>query len=131
MKTKEIPKQDWPWFLDMFSRKHEGWLITMEIFRNDIGDQVQESELKFEGITDEWDEVSGNSIVIMTGDDPDAHITHRINLPTHISLQETDDAMDAALFIKSADGTTECLRFRSLIPEWIDGVVPSVTHVRL
>lgn len=131
MKTKEIPKEDWPWFFDMFSREHEGWLITMEIFRNDIGDQVQESELKFEGITDEWDEVSGNSIIVMTGDQPGAHITHRINFPTHVCLQETDDAMDAALFIKSADGTTECLRFRSLIPEWIDGVVPDVMHVQL
>jgi hypothetical protein len=129
MNAKEIAKDNWPQFFETFSRQHEGWLITMEIFRNDIGDQVQESELKFEGITDEWDEVSGNSLIVMTGDSRHVHITHTIQLATHVSLQETDDGADAALFIKSADGTTECLRFRSLIPEWIDGVEPSVTHV--
>lgn len=132
MKTREIPKAGWTQFFDTFSRQHEGWLITMEIFRNDIGDQVQERELKFGGITDEWDEVSGNSIIVMTGGNCDAHITHSINLPTHVSLQQTDDGADAALFIKSADGTIECLRLRSpMLPEWVDGVVPSETNVPL
>ena len=132
MKIKEIPKEEWAQFFDAFSRQHEGWLITTEIFRNDIGDQVQERELEFEGITDEWDEVSGNSIIVMTGGNRDVHITHSITLPTHVSLQQTDEGADAALFIKSAGGTIECLRFRSpMLPEWVDGVVPSVTHVPL
>lgn len=132
MKTREIPKEEWTQFFDRFSRQHEGWLITMEIFRSDIGDQVQECELTFQGITDEWDEVSGNSIFVMTGSSPDAHMTHNVEFPTHVSLQQTEDGAEAALFIKSADGTTQCLRFRSpMLPEWVDGVVPSVTHVPL
>ena len=32
MKTKEIPKEEWPKFFDAFSRQHEGWLVTIEIF---------------------------------------------------------------------------------------------------
>lgn len=132
MDTKEIPRNEWTNFFDIFSRQYEGSLITMEVFRNDIGDQIQERELAFAGITHEWDEVSGNSIIVMTGSNPDAHITHSINLPTHVCLQQSVDGNEAALFIKSADGTTECLRFRSpMLPEWVDGVVPDVMHVPL
>ena len=31
MKTKETPKNEWPEFFDSFSRKHEGWLVNVEI----------------------------------------------------------------------------------------------------
>jgi len=48
-------------------RTHEGWLATLEILEADIGAQVEERELAFEGITDEWDEVQGNTISIIAG----------------------------------------------------------------
>ena len=132
MKTREIPKEEWTQFFDRFSRKHEGCLITMEIFGDEIGAQVQDRELTFQGITDEWDEVSGNTITVMTGGKTDEYITHNIDLPTEVSLEQTDDGDDLAIAIKSADATTALLRFRSpMLPEWIDGVVPSVTQVPL
>ena len=124
MKTREISRSEWPEFFDSFSRQHEGWLVTLEIFGTDIGAQVQEHELAFEGIVDEWDEVQGNQIVIMVGSKPDDHITHNISRPTHVSLEQTDEGADAALAIKSADGVTALLRFRSpMLPEMVDGVV--------
>ena len=124
MKTKEIPKNEWPEFFDSFSRQHEGWLVTLEIFGTDIGAQVEERELAFEGIVDEWDEVQGNEIVIMIGAKPDDHITHSISRPTQVSLEQTNEGADAALAIKSGDGTTTLLRFRSpMLPEMVDGVV--------
>jgi len=132
MQTKEIPKDEWTAFFDGFSRKHEGWLVNLEIFGSEIGAQVQHRELTFGGITDEWDEIGGNRIFVMTGGKPDDHITHCIIRPTQVSLEQTEDGADAALAIKSADGTTALLRFRSpMLPEWVDGVVPSVTHVPL
>ena len=130
MKTREIPKEEWTQFFDSFSRQHEGWLITMEIFGDEIGAQVQDRKLKLQGITDEWDEVSGNSITVMTGGKTEEHITHNIDLPTQVSLEQTDDGTDVALAIKSVDGTTALLRFCSpMPPQWVDGVVPSVMQV--
>jgi hypothetical protein len=124
MKTKEILKSEWPEFFDSFSRQHEGWLVTLEILGSDIGAQVEERELAFEGIVDEWDEVQGNQIVIMMGTRPDDHITHAISRPTQVSLEETEEGADAALAIKSADGVTALVRFRSpMLPEMVDGVV--------
>ena len=124
MKTKEIPKDEWPEFFDRFSRQYEGWLVTLEILAADIGAQVEEQNLAFEGIVHEWDAIQGNEIMIMVGAKPDNHITHSISHPVQVSLEQTDEGADAALAIKSAGGTTALLRFRSpMLPEMVDGIV--------
>jgi hypothetical protein len=123
MQTKEIPKNEWTGFFDSFSRRHEGWLVNLEIFGPEIGAQVEERELALEGITDEWDETEGNIIMIMTGVKAEDHITHSITHPTEVSLEQTDEGADAALAIKSGDGTTTLLRFRAaVLPELVDAV---------
>jgi hypothetical protein len=124
MKTKRIPRSEWPKFFDSFSRKHEGWLATLEIFATDIGAQVEERELAFEGIVDEWDEALGNQIIIMMGAKPDDHITHTVGRPTNISLEQTDEGADVALAITSEGGAVALLRFRSpMLPEMVDDLV--------
>jgi hypothetical protein len=123
MKTKEIPKNEWPKFFDNFSRQHEGWLLTLEIFGKEFGAQVQERELVFEGIVDEWDEIHGNQIVIMVGEKPEDHITHSITRPTQVSVEQTDEGVSAVLAIKSADGVMALMRFRSpMLPEIVEGL---------
>lgn len=125
MKTKEIPREEWAEFFDSFSRKHEGWLVNLEVLGPEIGAQVEERQLALEGITDEWDENQGNTIMIMAGAKPDDHITHSIARPTEVSLEQTDEGADAALAIKGADGTTALLTFRSVVlPEMVDAVGP-------
>ena len=123
MKTKEIPRNEWQEFFNIFSRQHEGWLVTLEILGSEIGAQVEEHGLPFEGIVDEGDEVQGHEIVMMFGAKPDDHITHSISNPATVSLEQTDEGADAALAIKSADGVTALLRFRSaVLPEMVDAV---------
>ena len=123
MKTKEIPKEEWGKFFDNFSRRHEGWEVTLEILGAEIGAQVEERELAFQGIVDEWDEIKGNEIMIMAGARPDDHITHTIGNATQVSLEQTEGGADVALAIKSADGLTALLRFRSpMFPELVDGL---------
>lgn len=123
MQTKEIPKNEWTGFFDSFSRKHEGWRVSVEIFGSELGAQIEQREVALEGITDEWDEVEGNTIMIMTGVKPEGHITHSITHPTAVSLEQTDEGADVALAIKSNDGTMTLLRFRSaVLPEMVDAV---------
>jgi len=118
MKTKEIPRNEWREFFNIFSRQHESWLVTLEIFGSEIGAQVEERGLAFEGIVDE-----GHEILMMFGTRPDDHITHSISNPATVSLEQTDEGADAALAIKSADGVTALLRFRSaVLPEMVDAV---------
>jgi hypothetical protein len=124
MQTRQIPKSEWPAFLDRFSRQHEGWLVKLEIFNPDLGAQVQETGLALEGLTGECDEAGGNTIMIMAGNEPDNHVTHSISNPTEVSLEQTDEGADAALSIKSADGTTALLSFRAaVLPETVDALI--------
>ncbi|MGH9875267.1 MAG: DUF5335 family protein [Pyrinomonadaceae bacterium] len=123
MKTKQIPKSEWPAFFDSFSRQHEGWLVNLQILGSEIGAQVEERELALEGITDEWDETNGNTIMIMIGARPDDHITHSIARPSEVTLEQTDDGADAALAIKGEDETTALLSFRvATRPEMVDAI---------
>jgi len=123
MKTKEIPKTEWPKFFDAFSRQHRGGLANLEIFGSEIGAQVEERQLAFEGITDEGDKIEGNTIMIMMGAKRDDHITHFITHPTGVSIEQTDEGADMALAIKGEDGTTALLRFgAALRPEMVDAI---------
>ena len=88
-----------------------------------IGAQVEERELALAGITNDWDEREGNTVRIMTGIKRDDHVTHSITHPTQVSLEQTDDGSDAALAIKSGNGVTALLRFRSAgLPEIVDAI---------
>lgn len=124
MKTLEIPPKEWITFFNSFSRQHEGWLVNLEILGSEIGAQYAGRELALEGITAEWDEGQGYLIAIMTGAEPDDHITHSINRPAAVRLEQTDEGADVALAIESANGDLALLRFRSpMLPEMVDGMV--------
>lgn len=123
MKTQEIPKTEWPQFLDSFTRKHQGWLVNLEIFGTEIGAQVEERQLALEGITAESDGMERNTIIITMGAKANDHITHSISQPTGVSIEQTDEGADMALAIKGEDGTTALLRFRSAVmPEMVDAI---------
>lgn len=126
MKTRDIPRTEWLKFFNRFSRQHNGWIIDLEVFGADIGAQYEERELALEGITAEWDEGEGYIIAIMTGVDRTNHITHTINQPTTVNLEQTDEGANVALAIKAADGTTSLVKFRAvMLPEMVDAVASS------
>jgi Family of unknown function (DUF5335) len=113
MKTQEIKREDWPSFLDAFTRRYRGWLADLEVFGPEMGSQTEEHELPFAGITAELGNGRPDKIEIMLGGEPDDHITHVITAPTDISVEKTDEGVEAALAIKAPDGTTTLLRFRA------------------
>ena len=67
MPTQEIPRGEWPTFLDRFSRQHEGWLATLEVLAIDIGAQEQARDLPFEGITATSRDSTPETIAISLG----------------------------------------------------------------
>jgi len=97
--------------------------VKLEILNPDFGAQIEETGLPLKGLTDEWDEAEGNTITIMVGNEADDHVTHSISNPTEVSLEQTDEGADVALWIKSADGTAALLSFRAaVLPERVDAV---------
>ena len=127
MATQEIPRAEWPAFLDSFSRQHEGWLATLEVLSNESGAQEEAHELPLEGITSTFKE--GETIAISLGNAPEDHITHVIAEPTHVWLEQTAQGANEALQIESANAVKTLLRFRSTMPvELVDGVVGERGH---
>ena len=65
-----------------------------------------------------------DTISIIAGDRPDDHVSHIINGPTRVVLEETEEGAHKGLRIEAADGETTLLRFRSpALPETVDGVI--------
>jgi uncharacterized protein DUF5335 len=124
MPTREIPRDEWTTFLDTFSRQHEGWLATLEVLGTDIGAQQEARDLPLEGITATSTDDESQSIAINLGKTPEDHVTHAINKPTRIWLEQTSEGANAALEIESADEVKTLLRFRAAVPSaMVDGVV--------
>lgn len=112
MKTRQIPREEWPSFFKNLSQRQEGWEATLEVFGPDIGDQVEERRMYLTGLSAEVStEKNGvDKIAIMFGGRPGRHLTHTIVSPIEVDLQQTDLGVDSALQIKSADGNTSLLR---------------------
>lgn len=124
MATQEIPRDEWQAFFETFSQQHEGWLVTLEIFDPEIGAQEEAHELPFEGITIASSGTEPESIAISVGGSSTDHVTHTINGPERVWLEQTSEGANAALEIESKEDTKTLLSFRSALPpEMVDGMV--------
>jgi hypothetical protein len=125
MPTQEIPREQWSNFFDGFSRQHEGWLATLEIFETDFGAQQEAGELPFEGISLDSENGESQSVVITIGKSEN-HVSHTIEHPEHVWLQRTAEGADASLEIEAEGDSKTLLRFRSpMPPEFVDDFVPT------
>jgi hypothetical protein len=123
MKTIEIEKRDWRSFFESFSKRHQGWLVNVDVIGPDLGAQVEAKGIALEGITEELRGNGGDSISINLGGKSDSHLTHAVRSPTHVRLKKTDEGSDETLQIEAEDGTTTLLRFRSaVLPEMVDAI---------
>ena len=122
MPTQEISRNEWAGYFEEFSRRHQGWLVTVEILGLDIGDQVQVRNLPLEGITVETND-DGDEMTIIAGSRPDARISHTIRAPLRVWVKQNEQGADEALEIESPAGAV-LVRFRSaVLPELVDGIL--------
>jgi Family of unknown function (DUF5335) len=122
MPTREIPASDWREFFDVFSRVHDGWLATLEVF-GDLGAQVEAENLPLRGVTADR-EGESTSVTLLLGE-PEHRVTHRVIRASHVRLDQTEEGADAALQVESERGETALLRFRTaVLPETVDGIIP-------
>jgi hypothetical protein len=122
MPTREILRDEWARYFEEFSRRHQGWLVTVEILGLDIGDQVQVRNLPLEGIIVETND-DGDEMTIIAGSRPDARISHTICGPLRVWVKQNEQGADEALEIESPAGAV-LVRFRSaVLPELVDGIL--------
>ena len=110
MHTLEIPRRQWIDRLDEFSRAHEGWPVALDILGEAIGAQPQFRLLSLAGVTAEPTE--GGRISITVTLQSGGFLTHTVDAPVHVFIEQTDAGDEAALQIEAADGTKAILQFR-------------------
>jgi hypothetical protein len=119
METKEIPREQWTRFFDGFSRRHEGWLVTVEVLGEE-GPQVEVRDLPLTGIA--ADENRQHTISILVGGTTGEDEGHIIQFPAAVRVEE-DGGVERALEIEARDGDKTIVTFRSALPpEMVDGV---------
>jgi hypothetical protein len=122
--VREIPRDEWAEFFDIFSRQHEGWLVTVELLGAEIGAQVEAEEVALGGITADLKGGGEDVISIILGKRSAEHVTHNIAQPTHVRIEQAESGADMALQIEAGGGVTTLVRLRSaMLPEMVDGVV--------
>ena len=119
MLTREIPRESWTEFFDDFSRRHEGWVATVQILGEE-GAQTEAEELPLVGITADRDGVS----VLLGGETAtDANAARLVSNPVRIRVEE-GGAVDA-LEIETKEGETTVVTVRpSEVPAPAGEVLP-------
>jgi hypothetical protein len=119
MMIHDVPRAEWPEFLERFSREPGAWLATVHgIERGMPMTRVPSARLK---------------ALTLVGDIPTG--TLRLTLANGISLcaprpcalrvQQTDDWMERALEIETLDGALIRIAFRAVArPDQLDGLAP-------
>lgn len=117
MPTREVPHYEWARFFDEFSRRHHGWLVTVELMEQRIGHQVQVRNLPLEGIMVEPNEIGEDEITIIAGSRPEAHISHTVRLPRRVWLKQNDEGVDEAVEIEAFGGKVIVSFRATAVPE--------------
>jgi hypothetical protein len=109
MSVREIPRREWPAFLDILGREHRAWLATVE-----RGGLLEAREEPLESIA--------------AAEGIDIHIGNRaihIDKPQAVRVEETAGGTQA-LQIDDAAGRRLTLRFRvAVAPGALDGLAPA------
>jgi hypothetical protein len=122
MPTRRIPRSDWVSFFDSFSKRHQTWLVTLEIMDPEIGDQTETRDLPLIGITAELSQRGPDQIEIVIGGPSTSYVSNTILDPLEVWLKTTDAGADEILEIKGKTETA-LVRFRSaMLPELVNGL---------
>jgi hypothetical protein len=118
MPARDIPREQWPEFLDDFSRQHRAWLTTIEpAIRGVAARPLRAVEPVREGGTLAAIEIS---FVGDSGSD-----TVRVEHPIALRLRQTAEDADQAIEIIDDEGFCTRVGFRtSAPPELLDGIAP-------
>jgi len=128
MKSREIRPPEWNSFLDVFSQRHEGWLVTVEEIPAGGGPRIEARELPLQGVFANPHE---RSISIAVGRTADDHLTHTVSNPERIVVEQSDSGADQGLTIERQSGRATRLRFKTAVrPEQVDGMPRRARRVR-
>ena len=121
MATRDVPRDQWPDFLEGFSRRHRAWLTTVDQSANVIRGGSAEAPLGAVTATHQGRDVSAIEIAF-TGD---GHIPLRVEHPRILRVSQAGDGAETGLEIVDDQGVSTRVGFRVAVrPEMLDGMAP-------
>ena len=121
MSRRAINRSDWTNFVDAFSRRHDGWLISVAVEEGSAPRRYVAHDVPLRGVVAELAE-DMSSMMVFTGDRK-PHATHFVEHAAGLEIEETRDGADAGLTITDESGARTILEFRSpMRPELVDGI---------
>jgi hypothetical protein len=122
MSSRAIDRQEWQAFVDAFSRRHDGWLVSVAVERGAEARRYLAREVPLRGVIAELNDHSG-AMMVFTGETV-PYATHVVKQPVSLAVEETADGAEAELAITDDCGARAIIEFRSpMRPEFVDGVV--------
>lgn len=120
MATRDIPRESWREFFDGFSRRHQGWLVDVEVLGTDIGAQLEAEDLPLEGISADHQNKDISIALVRDGKVTE----HFVTRPERVRLEE-EGGVEVAIEIDSATDASTIVTFRAAAaPEEVDGLLP-------
>jgi hypothetical protein len=118
MPTREISRAQWPAFLDEFSQRRAGALVTIEIVSGPQTDpRFAARRLPLNGLSYDSKGSGAGHIEIMAGTETNNQITHVIAQPVHLYHKE------GAGLLSDEVNTDEIIEITSAVP-------PPITYLR-
>ena len=121
MSRRAIERQEWQAFVDAFSRRHDGWLVSVAMVPEAGDRRYLARDVPLQGVIAEVNDDSGSITVLTGGTVPYAR--HVVKRPVSLVVEETADGAEAELAIADDRGERTIIAFRSpMRPELVDGI---------
>jgi hypothetical protein len=123
MPTTDVPRDQWPEFLETFSRQHRAWLATVEPRLGEAPGSGEEPR-PLVAVTSQGDGRRVSAIEIAFAGESAGNVV-RVENPSSLRVRKTDEGADRGLEIVDGEGVCTRVRFRAAAnPEMLDGLAP-------
>ncbi len=106
--TITIERDRWIPFMEQFTRENRGAHATLEVIRNDIGDQVETGDRPFDGVSADL-KGSARAVWITFGSTPENHFTHGVHEVKAVRVILARPDRGDVFEVESDDGTKTLL----------------------
>ena len=120
MPTVAIPQNEWRKFLEEFSRRHHGWLVTLETHDLETEENVASRFMPLECMALDLEDEKNPRINVTVRSD-EKQIKHILFRPSQLVVYRSEHGEAQAVRIVSIN-TSTIVRFRvAMSPELVDG----------
>lgn len=123
VRAHAVDRSQWTELFDFFSRRHEGWLVSVSVESPGSRDRRYVSfGVPLHGIVAELDE-GRDAVMVFTGG-AGAHEGHFIRHPVSLVADDSVEEADVQLTITDRDGDRTTIEiFSPMLPELVDGML--------